>query len=167
MVPIACVACTVGANWLIYSVAAGESLSVAGLLLAGIVPAILLGGAMLTFCWFAARWKGYSLTPRDLSFRMVARESPRVCLLLLLPFVIVAGLAGGMLTAKQAGVLAIAHTLLCGFSVMKDVRGRGLSRALLYAGLLILVPFTLPLVTAVGFVHFPEVFVWLPKLFGY
>jgi hypothetical protein len=52
MVPMACLACTLGANWLIYSVAAGESLSVAGLSLAGILPAILLGGAAVALCSF-------------------------------------------------------------------------------------------------------------------
>ena len=49
-----CLACAVGGNWLAYSVAAGESLSIAGLLVAGIVPAIFLGGAVAALACVAA-----------------------------------------------------------------------------------------------------------------
>jgi TRAP-type C4-dicarboxylate transport system permease large subunit len=166
-VPMACLACTLGANWLIYSVAAGESLSVAGLLLAGILPAILLGGAAVALCCVAAWWKGYSLNPRGLSLRIVMQQMPRALPVVFLPVLVLAGLISGMLTATAAGAIAVAHTIWMGFCAMREVRGRSLPGALLYAGLYIVVPFALPLAIVVGLVNYPEVFAWLPRLFGF
>ncbi len=66
MSPMGCRACAVGTNWLVYSVAAGESPSNAGLLVAGIVPATFLGGAVVALSCVAAWSKGYAFSRRRL-----------------------------------------------------------------------------------------------------
>ena len=167
MSPMGCLACAVGGNWLAYSVAAGESLSIAGLLVAGIVPAIFLGGAVVALACVAAWWKGYAFTRRSLSLRMVRGQMPRALLATLLPILVLSGLMSGVLTALQAGAIAVGHTLWMGVCTMREVRWQGLPGALVYAGLYILLPFALPLAVVVGLVRFPVVFAWLPRLFGY
>ncbi len=167
MAPIACLACTVGGNWLIYSVAAGESLSVTGLLVAGIVPAILLGGAMVTLSCLAAWWKGYPVSLRGLSFRGVQGQVPQVFLAVGLPILVLGGLVRGMWTPTQAAAIAVVHMVWMGSCMMREIRGRSPAGALVYAGLYILLPFALPLSLVYGLVHFPDVFMWLPRLLGY
>ena len=167
MSPMGCLACAVGGNWLAYSVAAGESLSIAGLLVAGIVPAIFLGGAVVALACVAAWWKGYAFTRRSLSLRMVRGQMLRALSAMLLPILILGGLTTGMLTALQAGAIAVVHTVWMGAYAIKEIRWQGLPGALVYAGLYILLPFALPLAVVVGLVRFPVVFAWLPRLFGY
>ncbi len=167
MTPIACLACAAGGNWLIYSVAAGESLSVTGLLMAGIVPAILLGGAMVILSCIAAWWKGYSVSPRGLSFRGVKGQMPRVFLAVVLPILFLGGLIRGMWTPTQAAAIAVVHIVWMGYCIMREIRGQSPAGALVYAGLYILLPFALPLALVYGLVHFPYVYKWLPNLFGY
>jgi C4-dicarboxylate transporter, DctM subunit len=166
MGPSVCVAC-LGVNWVIYSVATGESLSVAGLVLAGIVPAILLGGVVMALCCIAAHRTGYSLSPRCLSLRAVAAQVPRAVVAVSVPMLVLGGLAVEMLTATQAGGIALAHALWMGCCVVKEFRGDSFSTAVVFASLFVFAPLLLPLVLAYGLIHFPEVFAWLPALFGY
>ncbi|WP_428687347.1 TRAP transporter large permease [Roseibium sp.] len=106
---------------IVYALMAGSTVSVGGLFMAGIVPGILLTlGFMALGSWISWR-KGYTLTGETFQLGNALRETWRALPVLLMPFVVVGGIVGGVFTATEGAGIAVAYALLIGFFVTRKL----------------------------------------------
>lgn len=97
-------------NMIIYSIAAGGGVSIVSLFLAGIIPGILLGLALMFVTYLVAARKGY---PRG-SFpglRVVGLAFLSALPGLLSAVIIVAGILSGVFTATESSAVAVIYTV--------------------------------------------------------
>ncbi len=87
--------------------------SVARLFLAGIVPGLLIGSALMIFNRLIAERRGFPREPRA-SLRTIGASAVDGILALVAPGVILGAIVTGFTTATEAGVLACAYSLLLG-----------------------------------------------------
>ena len=95
--------------------------TVVGLFLAGVIPGILLGLALMTANHLISIKRGYLFRgnrPRisDL-FRSFWKALPAICL----PFIIIGGILGGIFTPTEAAAVAVAYALLVGLFLTRDL----------------------------------------------
>lgn len=98
--------------FIIYGVIA--NVSIASLFLAGIVPGILLGLALMVYAVWIARKRGY---PREeqASLPAILRGTVRALPALTLPVIIIGGILGGVFTPTEAAGIAVVYALAAGF----------------------------------------------------
>lgn len=105
---------------LIYAFAAGN-VSIAALFLAGIIPGLLLGVALLVATAIIVRNKPYPKDTRRYTPRDVIRITARFSIAAVLPVIMVAGIVGGFATPTEAGCIAILYALFIGFAVTREL----------------------------------------------
>jgi tripartite ATP-independent transporter DctM subunit len=110
-------------NAVIYSLAAGGTVSIAHLFLAGVVPGLLLGLSLMILCLAIARREGYPKgTPLPL------RESLRVAFGafwgLLTMVIILGGILSGVFTATESASVACLYAFAVTMFVYRDYRWR-------------------------------------------
>jgi tripartite ATP-independent transporter DctM subunit len=93
----------------IYAVTAGVSLG--AMLLAGIVPALLIGGVLGIYVWVWARRRP-ELRQDRASLRAVARSALSAIPFLLTPVILIVGILGGVTTPTEASALAVVYMLV-------------------------------------------------------
>jgi len=117
--------------FIIYGVIA--NVSVASLFLAGIVPGVLLGLALMVYMIWIARKRGY---PREERASLPALLTGTVKALpaLTLPIIIIGGILGGVFTPTEAAGIAVAYALIAGFFFYGRLRISKLPGIFLTAG---------------------------------
>jgi len=105
---------------LIYAFAAAN-VSVAGLFLAGIVPGVAVGIALMGVTWNICRKRNFPLYRRRYTTREVGRILLRFMTAAVLPLIMVAGIVGGIVTPTEAGCVGIVYALLVGFFVTREL----------------------------------------------
>jgi tripartite ATP-independent transporter DctM subunit len=104
--------------------------SIVKLFLAGIIPGILSGAAIMATSYVLARRGGFAESEPFHAGR--AWSSFRKALLALaLPVVILGGIVGGIFTATEAAAVAVLLALVLGFGVYRELRVRDLHPILL------------------------------------
>jgi tripartite ATP-independent transporter DctM subunit len=88
------------------------SVSVLGLILAALVPAVLLTLCNLAAAWWVARQRGYSSSAAFAGWRAVAVAFAAALPGLLIVVIIVAGILTGAFTATESASIAVAWALL-------------------------------------------------------
>ncbi|HTU02946.1 MAG TPA: TRAP transporter large permease [Candidatus Sulfotelmatobacter sp.] len=117
---------------IIYGVATGTSIG--ALFVAGVVPGILMGLALMAHSYLVSRRRGYrglalpSAEEAWVSFREAS-------LTLLMPLIIVGGILGGIFTPTEAAAVAVFYSLVLGGLVYRELRWAHLSDVLLTTGL--------------------------------
>ncbi|PKN64783.1 MAG: TRAP transporter large permease [Deltaproteobacteria bacterium HGW-Deltaproteobacteria-15] len=96
--------------------------TVAGLFLAGIGPGILLALALAAMNHWISIRRGYVFRSRRPGLGELTRSFGRALPSLGLPFVIMAGILGGMFTPTEAAAVAVAYSLLVGFFLSRTLR---------------------------------------------
>jgi TRAP-type transport system large permease protein len=118
---------------IVYALMAGSSVSVGGLFMAGVVPGMLLTlGFMGLASWLCYR-KGYALTGDTFNFANAVRETWSALPVLMMPFVVVGGIVGGIFTATEGAGIAVAYAVIIGFFVTKKLSVADLFPALFNA----------------------------------
>jgi tripartite ATP-independent transporter DctM subunit len=116
-------------NMIMYALAAGGGVSIGGLFLAGLLPGIILGLALLAVTYFLARRRNY---PKG--ERVPLRQAPRLVLQglvgLLTPVIIIGGVVTGVFTATESAAIACVWALLVGFIFYRELTPKGLVGAL-------------------------------------
>lgn len=110
--------------------AAVTRLSVIDLFIAGIVPGLLLAGAMYAVIWFQARGDRLPRSRHKVERGEVGVLIRDGLLVLGLPAVIVGGTLFGVFTATEAGGVAVVYALLISWFVFKSIDGPSLWLAL-------------------------------------
>jgi tripartite ATP-independent transporter DctM subunit len=109
--------------------------TVAGLFLAGVIPGILLGLALMAANhWISVR-RGYGAAHDRMTWgeRLVAlwKATP----VLLMPAIIIAGILTGLFTPTEASAVAVFYALFVGLFVTRTLNARIISKVLLQSGL--------------------------------
>lgn len=104
---------------IIYSSMTG--ISIAALFLAGIVPGLAIGGALMAIVALISRRRNYPHQER-MPWR------PRLCVIwgaipaLMAPLIILGGIISGLYTPTEAGVIACVYGLFVGFFVYRELK---------------------------------------------
>ncbi|WFF41846.1 TRAP transporter large permease [Salinicola endophyticus] len=102
-----------------------SGISVGRMFLAGAVPGLLLGVAMMVTVYWLAVKRGYPKEPRA-SFGTLLREGRSAFWALLMTFIILYGIIGGLFTPTEASIVASLYALLVGAFVYKGINWRNL-----------------------------------------
>lgn len=107
-------------NMIIYAAASGVSVSIGDLFVAGILPGILCGLALMAVVSIVARKKGYAKGTfpgfRTLFFSAIAALPG-----LLTAVIIVVGILGGVFTPTESSAVAIVYTLIIGVFLYRSL----------------------------------------------
>jgi tripartite ATP-independent transporter DctM subunit len=122
-----------------------SGLSVGKLFLAGAVPGFMLGVGLMVMVYFIASKRKYPKHPRS-SFRQIAGGFIDTFWAILMTFIIIFGIVGGVFTPTEASIIAVIYALLVGAFIYKKLSIRNLPIIILdsmktSASLMILVGF--------------------------
>jgi len=117
-------------GFVVFGVAAGVSIT--RLFLAGIVPGLLMGLALMLTWYVLAKDEPLSTLPRP-SARSIAKAGLDGFWALLLPFLIIGGMKVGAFTPTEAAVVAAVYALFVGVFVYRELRIEHLRPAFLAA----------------------------------
>ncbi len=119
-------------NMIIYSLAAGGTISIADLFTAGVVPGLILCIALMVAAWAVAVNRGY---PADIfpGFLTVARLFVTATPGLLLIAIIFGGVRSGVFTATESSCIAVIYALLITIFVYRGLDFKGFTHATLGA----------------------------------
>ncbi len=118
----------------IYAVAAGN-VSIAALFLAGAIPGILIGVAMMIYNYIVSLKRNYPRRETRITLMEFIRIFRRAILVLMMPIIILGGILSGIFTPTEASAVAVAYAVIVGFFVTHELDFKGLARALLNSGI--------------------------------
>jgi C4-dicarboxylate transporter DctM subunit len=95
--------------------------SIIKLFMAGFVPGLLMGVALMIAVYFVAKKRGY---PKDStwSFSLIWKTFIEAFFALLMPIVIIGGILGGIFTPTEAAVVASLYGFFIGCFVYKEIK---------------------------------------------
>jgi tripartite ATP-independent transporter DctM subunit len=108
-------------NMIIYSIAAGGSISVAHLFMAGIVPALLLGLSLIILVLIIAQRQGFpkgEVVPLRQAFK-IALDAVWGMITVV---IIIGGILSGIFTPTEAGAVAVVYAFFVTMFVYRDVK---------------------------------------------
>jgi tripartite ATP-independent transporter DctM subunit len=114
-------------NAVIYSLAAGGTVSIASLFLAGVFPGLLLGFTLMTLCLILARRRGFPKGDR-IPLRTALKLSVEAVWGLLTIVIIMGGILSGVFTATESASVACVYAFLVTMLVYRDYKWRDLPR---------------------------------------
>ena len=107
-------------NMIIYSIAAGGSVSIVSLFLAGIVPGLVLGLALMAVTYLVAVKRGYPSGSFP-GWRPLLAAFVRALPGLLSAIIIVGGILSGVFTATESSAIAVVYTVLVAVFVYRSL----------------------------------------------
>jgi tripartite ATP-independent transporter DctM subunit len=146
------------------------SVSIGALFLAGVLPGVMIGLALMAAVYVYAKRRGYPVYARATLHEFFC-AAWRALLPLATPGVIVGGIVGGIFTPTEASVIAVLYAMLLGVMVLRTVRVGALP-AVLYdsARFAAISLFCIGTASAFGWIlayfHLPQLFVDAVKSFG-
>lgn len=108
--------------------------SVAALFAAGLLPAIIMAGALMLHMRFEERRSGLQPEPR-LSWTERFQTFLSAGWALLLPVIIFGGILGGLFTPTEAAVVAVAYATIAGMVLYREITPAFFARALVRSGI--------------------------------
>ena len=99
---------------IIFALASGGTASVAALFIAGYIPGILVGLAIMIMVFIYAKRKGLPRADR-VGFKQLFIDFKNAFLSLTLLFIVVGGIVAGIFTATEAAAIAVVYATLLGF----------------------------------------------------
>lgn len=114
-------------NAIIYSLAAGGSISIAALFVAGVLPGLLLGLTLAVLCMFIAKKKNF---PRG--ERIPLRQALKICVDalwgLMTMVIILGGILSGVFTATESAAIAVVWAFFVTMFIYRDYKWRDLPK---------------------------------------
>jgi len=108
-------------NAIIFAVAAGGSVSIGAMFLAGYIPGLLIGLGLMTVSYFLALKRGYAKEPSR-SLRETWSALKDGFLSLTVAVIIVGGIVSGIFTATESGAIACVYALLLTTVYYKELK---------------------------------------------
>jgi len=106
-------------GFIVFGVAANVSIS--QLFLAGVVPGLLMGAALVVTWWFTARRDNVKTYPRQ-GYRARGKTLVDGSFALFMPVLILGGIKFGIVTPTEAAVLACAYAFVVGMFVYRELK---------------------------------------------
>lgn len=97
------------------------SVSVGKLFLGGVIPGLLMGGAMMVVIYRYAKREGLPVEPRATA-RQIAYSFWESLLALVMPIVVLGSIMGGYATPTEASVIAVIYALVIGLFIYRDIK---------------------------------------------
>jgi tripartite ATP-independent transporter DctM subunit len=112
-------------NAVIYSLAAGGSISIAHLFLAGVIPGVLLGLSLMTLCLIIAHRQNF---PKGevIPLRRALKIAVEAFWGLVTVFIILGGIVSGIFTPTESAAVACVYAFLVTMFVYRDYKWRDL-----------------------------------------
>ena len=138
-------------NSVLYSLAAGGTVSIASLFMAGVVPGLLMSACLMVLCLIFAKKRDY---PKGEVIPL--KQALKICADalwgLMAMVIILGGILSGIFTATESAAVAVFYAILIGVFVYRELRWSQLPRLLYVTGLLSAkVMFLIATATFVGF----------------
>ena len=114
-------------NAVIYSLAAGGTVSIAALFVAGILPGLLLGGSLAALCLWTAHRKNY---PRGepIPLKQALRISLDALWGMMTMFIILCGILSGVFTPTESASIAVLWAFFVTMFIYRDYKWRELPK---------------------------------------
>lgn len=103
----------------IYGVSTGTSIS--NLFLAGFLPGLLIGGALIIFCYFYAKKQGWKGDEKKYTTRDKLEAIWDAKWALINPVIILGGIYAGIFTPTEAAAVAAVYAFICGIFIHKEL----------------------------------------------
>jgi tripartite ATP-independent transporter DctM subunit len=116
-------------NMVIYALAAGGGVTIGSLFMAGALPGVLLGVAMLVFCFLMRKRYNFPLgvqTPRALWGKIILNAILPMFTLV----IIMAGVAMGVFTATESAAVACVYSFILTYFVFRSAKLRNIGQVL-------------------------------------
>lgn len=94
--------------------------SVGKLFIAGTIPGIILGLGMMALCYFLSIKHNFPAGEKRTQKEVIVSFKDAIWSLLM-PIIIIGGIMSGMVTATEAGVIAVVYGLIVGVFIHKDI----------------------------------------------
>ncbi|MBP1779949.1 MAG: transporter permease [candidate division NC10 bacterium] len=107
----------------IFGLVAG--VSVGRLFLGGVIPGVLMAGALMVMVWMYAKKRNYPRAPFPTP-RLLWKASVQAFLPLLTPVILLGGIWTGWFTPTEAAAVAVAYALILGTAVYRDLKWKDL-----------------------------------------
>jgi len=117
---------------IIYSLVSGGT-SVTALFMAGYIPGILWGAAIMAVAFFIAKTRGYKTIREKVTFSQAIKVLLEAIPSLSLIVIIIGGITGGIFTATEGAAIAVVYSLLLSMVLYKSIKIKDLPRILLEA----------------------------------
>lgn len=114
--------------FVIYCVVAQASIG--DMFIAGIVPGIIIGIALMIVCYVTAKKRRYLSVSERPKFSTVAKTFKEAIWALFVPVIILGGIYGGVFTPTEAAVVAIVYSVIIGKFIYKELDGKTLHECL-------------------------------------
>ena len=102
-----------------------SDVSVGGLFIGGLIPGVILGGALMIMTVVLSYRVTMPLKPRP-AFKEIAGLSKKAFLSLMTPLIIVGGIWSGIFTPTESGAVASIYAIFLGMVIYRDVRWKDL-----------------------------------------
>ena len=120
--------------FVIYCVVAQASIG--DMFIAGIVPGIMIGAALMLVSYITARKRGYLSSTERPNVKTVWKAFREAVWALIVPVIILGGIYGGIFTPTEAAVVAVVYSVIIGKFVYKELDGKSLYECLRVSGLI-------------------------------
>ena len=110
--------------------------SIGDMFIAGIIPGIIIGIALMLVCYITARKRNYKTMTDRPRFSDVTKAFKESFWALLVPLIILGGIYGGIFTPTEAAVVAVVYSVIIGKFVYRELDMRTLYDCLKSTGLI-------------------------------
>ncbi len=114
-------------NAVIYSMAAGGSISIAALFMAGVLPGLLLGLTLACYCLFIAKKRNFPVG-ESMPLRQALRIAGDAMWGLATMVIILGGILSGVFTATESASIAVLWAFFVTMFIYRDYRWRDLPK---------------------------------------
>jgi len=114
---------------------ADSRVTVAGLFMAGVVPGVILGGALAVTNYIISVRHGYKYTSKKATWAVRLRSLWKAAPALFMPVIIFGGILSGTFTATESAAVAVVYALIVGLFITRKLNFPLIGKVLLQSGL--------------------------------